>query len=335
MVRRLWSTVPLMHWLDRAAELSSARMPPMKRPFNLGWGNLDTVQWYLDNARMVPPIAEVDVRVRPARRSGGVVVRDLEFESPFEMLPPSVRTVRARWLTTHPEPERVVVLHAAWNDEDYRTRGRIARDLLTRGIASVMPEHPLYGDRRRAKYLETPVPLVSDFCLMGRGGVLEGRSLAAHLHQAGYSVGVSGYSMGGNVAGFVGTLVDFPVAMSATAASYSAGPPFMSGLLRKTIAWEALGGEVPEVVDRISRVLHAGSLLDHTPPLHAVHAVLLAGTRDGFVPTAATQAIHHHWKGSRMHWVNAGHASLLLTKRDRIVSTIVESFDRLEAAGGE
>jgi hypothetical protein len=288
------------------------------------------VQWYLDNARVVPPVADIEVRIRPARRSGSVVVKDVEFESPFELLPPAARPVRARWLTTHPEPERVVILHAAWNDEDYRTRDRIARDLLPLGVASVMPEHPLYGNRRRARHLETPVPLVSDFCLMGRGGVLEGRSLAAYLHGAGYRVGVSGYSMGGNIAGFVGTLVDFPVAMSATAASYSAGPPFMSGLLRKTIAWDALGGERPDVVDRISRVLHAGSLLDHTPPPHAAFAVLLAGTRDGFVPTAATQAIHRHWKGSKMHWVNAGHASLLLTKRDRIVATVVESFERLD-----
>jgi hypothetical protein len=321
-----------MHWLDRAARLSAARMPPNKRPFNLGWGDRDVVQWYLDNARVVPPIADIDVRVRPARRSGSIVVRDLEFESPFEMLPAAARRVRARWISTNPEPERVVVLHASWNDEDYGTRTRLARDLIERGVAAVIPQHPLYGDRRPVKYLETPVPLVSDFCLMGRGGVLEGRSLVRYLHQAGYRVGVSGYSMGGNIAGFVGVLLDFPVAMSATAAAYSAGPPFMSGLLRNTIAWEALGGDNPEVVARISRVLHAGSLLDHVPPPHAARAVLLAGTRDGFVPTSSTQAIHRHWVGSTMHWVNAGHASLLFTKRDLIVGTVVESFDRLAAA---
>ena len=32
-----------------------------------------------------------------------------------------------------------------------------------------------------------------------------------------------------------------------------------------------------------------------------------------------------------MDWVNAGHASLLLTKRDRIVGAIEEAFDRLDA----
>ena len=319
-----------MHWLDRAATLSAARLPAQKRPFHLGWGDRDVVAWYLDNARVVPPVAGIEVRVRPARRSGQFIVRDLEFQSPFEMLPSSIRRVRAKWISTHPEPRRVVILHAGWNDESYRTRTRLARDLLGRGIASIIPQHPFYGERRRTKDLGMPVPLVSDFCLMGRGGVMEGRSLAAHLHRSGYRVGVSGFSMGGNIAGFVGILADFPVAMSAIAASYSAGPPFMTGLLRKTIAWDALGGETPEVVDRVSQVLRAGSLLDHTPPDHASAAVLLAATKDGFVPTSATQAIHRHWPGSKMDWANAGHASLLLRHRGRVVNTISESFARLE-----
>lgn len=307
------------------------RLPPSKRPFNLGWGDREVVEWYLEHAHAVPPVVKVAVRMRPARRSGTTVVRDLSFESPFEMLPESIRTVRARWVAPAEDTDRVVLLHAAWNDEDYRTRSRFARDLLGRGIGSIMLQHPFYGERRRALGLDTPVPLVSDFCLMGRGGVLEGRSLASHLNEAGYRVGVAGYSMGGNIAGFVGMLVPFPVAMSATAAAYSAGPPFMTGLLRNTIAWDALGGEKDGVVERISAVLHAGSLLDHPSPPHAAAATLVAGSRDGFVPTSSTQAIHRHWKGSTLEWVLAGHASLLLTKRDRIVGAIADAFDRLDA----
>jgi hypothetical protein len=119
-----------MHWLDRAARLSAARMPPNKRPFNLGWGDRDVVQWYLDNARVVPPIADIDVRVRPARRSGAIVVRDLEFESPFEMLPAAARRVRARWISTNPEPGRRRPA-PSWNDET--ELARLARDLIGRG----------------------------------------------------------------------------------------------------------------------------------------------------------------------------------------------------------
>ena len=319
-----------MHWMDRAAVIAAARLAPGKRPFNLGWGDESVVDYYLANAGSVPPIAAVEPTIRPARRSGGAVIRDLEFDSPFDLLPEEVRRVRARWITTDPEPERVVVLHAAWNDEDYATRMRFARALLPLGVASILPHHPLYGDRRRAGTLDTPVPFVSDFCLMGRGAVLEGRSLVRWLVDSGYRVGVAGYSMGGNIAGFVGVLMDSPVAIAPLAASYAAGPPFMDGVLRHTVAWDALGGERPEVIDRLSRVVHAGSLLNHPPPPHAAAAVLLAGTRDGFIPTAAVLAIHRHWPGSEMDWVTAGHASMLLTKRDRMVSAIVRSFDRLD-----
>jgi hypothetical protein len=35
-----------------------------------------------------------------------------------------------------------------------------------------------------------------------------------------------------------------------------------------------------------------------------------------------------------MRWVNAGHASLLFTKRDLMAEVIVESFDRLERVPG-
>lgn len=318
-----------VHWLDRATTLRIDRTPGSRRPFNLGWGDPSIIDWYLENAGRVPPVARVDPLLRPARRSGRVVMRDLAFESPFDMLPAEARLVRARWITTDPEPERVVVLHPAWNDEDYGTRTKIATDLLDRGIASVLIQHPLYGERRRDTVIDYPVPLVSDFCIMGRGAVLEGRSLVDHLLRRGYRVGVSGYSMGGNLAGFVGVLTDRPVAVAPLAAAYAAGPVFLGGVLRHTIAWDALGGKTDRVVDRLTRVLTAGSLLNHPPTEHARRAVIVAGSRDGYVPTAATQAIHRHWPGSEMEWVNAGHASLLLRHRSTLVDAIARAFDRV------
>jgi len=320
-----------VHWLDRAAELAAARTPPAKRPFNLGWGDEEVIAHYLANATTVPAVPSIDLSIRPARRSGEVVMRDIAFTSPHDSLPEETRGVRARWVTAHPEPDRVVILHASWNDETYSTRMRFARDLLPRGIASILPQHPLYGDRSRRARSGSPVPFVSDFCLLGRGAVLEGRALARHLHDAGHQVGVSGFSMGGNIAGLVGTLVDFPVAIAPLAASYAAGPPFMSGLLRTTLPWGALGGETDENQERLSELVHAGSILNHPPAPHTRWAVLVAGTRDGFVPSAAVQAVHHHWPGSELEWVNAGHASLLLRFRSRLVDGIVRAFDRVQA----
>lgn len=320
-----------MHWLDRATTLTIARTPLGRRPFHLGWGDPDVVDWYVENASIAPPVADIELIRRPARRNGDLIMRDIEFESPFDLLPVESRVVRARWLTTDPEPERLVVLHPAWNDEDYSTRSRIARDLLDHGIASIMIQHPLYGDRRRGTAVDYPVPRVSDFCMMGRAAVVEGRSLVTELHGHGYRVGVAGYSMGGNIAGFVASLVNVPVAITAVAAAYAAGPVFLDGVLRHTIPWDALGGKDDAVVQRLSRVLTAGSILNHPPPPHMAAATILAASRDGYVPTSATLAIHRHWPGSQMNWRVAGHASLLVRHRPAIVDTIVTAFDRSEA----
>lgn len=319
-----------VHWLDKAAVRALARTPLERRPFYRGWGDPDVIEDYLERAAAVDPIVRIHPVERPARRSGGSIVRDLTFDSPEPMLPKAASRVRARWVTTDPEPDRLVVLQAAWNDEDYKTRGRFARSLLAEGIATVMPEHPYYGDRRVDPAPLSPVSTVSDFALMGRAAVREGRSIVSYFRDRGYRVGISGYSMGGNMAAFVTTTVRFPVASSLLAAAYSPGPAFIDGVIRNSIAWDALGGETPHVVRRLQEFLMAASVLRFDPPEHTKAATLVAGTRDGFVPNASTLAIHRHWPGSKIDWVNAGHANLLHGKRDRLIAAIVDSFDRLD-----
>lgn len=272
----------------------------------------------------------IEVVVRPARRSGDIVMRDLSFESPEARLPTRVRTVRVRWIEPAAGADRTVIIHPAWNDEDYRTRQRLAGELFEHGIGSVMIQHPFYGDRRREPDIENPIAYVSDFALMGRAAVLEGRSLAGWLVEQDRVVGVTGFSMGGNIAGFVTATVDVPIASAPIAAAYSPGPVFTDGVLRSTINWEALGGETAANVEALTRFLHAPSILEFPAPEHTETAVLLAATRDGFVPTGAASAVHRHWRGSKMEWVNTGHASLLWSKRDRMVGAIVESFERFE-----
>ncbi len=326
-----------MHWLDRVSSFASARTPPEKRPFNLGWGDERIIGLYLEEVSEAPPVADIELVEQPARRFGRAIVKDVVFKSPFDRLPDPVWTARARWITTRPELQRIVILHAGWNDEDFETRTRLARLLLERGIASIMPEHPFYGDRRRSAELNIPIATVSDFCLMGRAAVLEGRSLARVLHDRGFTIGVSGDSMGGNIAGFVASTTDVPVAPTPIAAAYSPGPVFSDGILRHTIAWDALGGETDANVKRLGSIIDAASILDFPAPQHTQAAVLVAATNDGFVPSASTLALHRHWPGSKMEWVNAGHGSLLWRHRDRMAAAIVETFDRLDSltAAGE
>lgn len=319
-----------MHWLDGVSARALARTPPYKRVFRRGWGDPDALAEYLEEAADAPPLPVPDVSVTPERSWEGLPARDLAFESPGRYLPEAGRLARARLVQPANGGGRAVVLMAAWNDHGYEGRRKLALDLAARGIASAMLEQPFYGARRADSTDEQPITTVADFMWMGRSAVLEGRILADWLRRQGYAVGVSGYSMGGNMAGFLAATVPFPVAPALLAASFSPGPPFLHGILRTTVDWEALGGDTPEVHERLTEVLHSASILRFPAPPHTRAAVLVAATRDGYVPTAAAQAVHRHWPGSQLEWVNAGHATLLWFHRDRLVEAVVRAFDRLD-----
>jgi len=321
-----------MHWLDGISARALARTPPHKRVFRRGWGDPDALAAYLEESAAATPIAEIPIAEGPQRAFDSLVMRDLSFESPGRFLPAASRVARARLVGGPGDPDRLVVLMAAWNDHGYQGRLRLARDLAARGIASVMLEQPFYGDRRPVPGEEQPITTVTDFMWMGRAAVLEGRVLADHFRRRGYRVGVTGYSMGGNMAGFLAASMPFPVAAALLAAPFSPGPPFLHGILQATIDWEALGGDTPETRERLSGVLHSASILRFPAPGHTRAAVLVAATRDGYVPTAAAQAIHRHWPGSVMEWVNAGHGTLLWFNRERLVEAVVRSFERLDGA---
>ena len=299
--------------------------------FRDGWGDPDVLAWFREIAQTTPPIADVPITESPAAANGETVVTDLEFDSPIaEHLPEPTRRARARVITTREGTERVVLLMAAWNDHDYRTRMTLAKLLLSRGIGVAMLENPFYGGRRPDPDDPQPMRDVAAFGTMGRATVLEGRVLARHLHEAGHTVGVSGFSMGGNMAGFVAAMVPFPVAAAPLAAAPSPGPPFVAGILAITVDWEALGADDLETRRRLEEHLLLASVTAFPPPIRSDAAVMVAGTVDGYVPTAAVQAVHRHWPGSELDWVNVGHGALIWRRKDRLVEGIVRSFDRLD-----
>jgi len=320
-----------MHWLDRISASALGRTPAHRRVFRDGWGDRDLIDAYLGRVATFPPLEIPPIVEHPPHRDGDRVITGIEFESPAEDLPERARIARARLVSSDPEPERVVVLMSAWNDHDYRSRTRIAERLLPHGIASVMLENPYYGDRRPVPGDEQPIATVADFGMMGRAAVLDGRVLAGYFRRRGAVVGVGGFSMGGNLAAFVAAGVPFPVATAPLAASHSPAPVFLDGILRSTIAWDALGGERPDVEHALWDYLVAASVLDHPPRPHLQNAVLLAATKDGYVPTSAIQALHRHWPGSALEWINAGHGSLAWRHHGRMAEAIVRSFDRMAA----
>lgn len=253
------------------------------------------------------------------------------FDSPAAPVLPdrSKRAAVTRVGPTGPG-SRVVVLMAAWNEHDSRGRFGIARRLAQRGIISLVLENPYYGIRRTGE--GQPIRTVADFARMGAGAVEEGRALLATIRDDGDTPGISGYSMGGNIAALISATMPFPVATAPLAAAHSPAPVYLDGVLRGGVDWQALGGEETAAPKLRSFMLRA-SVCTVEPVEHTRHAILVAAADDRYVPRDATEILHHHWPGSELRWVPGGHASLFWFGKDVMADAIVDAFDRLEAAG--
>ncbi len=310
----------------------------LTRPFfHDGWGDEDQIERFTDLARRPPADEPIDVHWR-LLAGGSLRVADGEFPSPGPDLPPECRAAHVRVVAPSERAERVVVLMAAWNDHGYRVRSRLARRLAQHGVASAILENPFFGVRRPGGDGH-PVATVSDFFVMGYAAAREGVALAAHLARHGGPglvaapvVGVSGYSMGGNISAFVATLGPVPVAAAPLAAAHSPAPVFVEGAMRAAIDWHALGNGHPDPQQRLAEVLGELTVLRFPPPPHVRHAVLVAGRNDGYVPEQAVRLLHGHWPGSELRWTREGHASLRFLRLPTLVQAILDSFDRFESA---
>jgi hypothetical protein len=258
------------------------------------------------------------------------VVTSGRFTSPAShLLPEPARIARVIRIEPPGTYRRTVVLMAAWNEHDPKQRLAIAERLADRRIASLILENPFYGDRRPDDVHHQPIRTVSDFFQMGVGAVTEGRALLATVRSEGRRPGVSGYSMGGNIAALVSARLPFPVATAPLAPSYSPAPVYLEGVLRGGIDWAALGGE-EAAHPRLGALLLRASVLDSPAPPHARDAVLVAARADGYVPAAATRALHAHWPGSELRWAPGGHATLMWFRKAMLVTAIADSFERVE-----
>jgi pimeloyl-ACP methyl ester carboxylesterase len=188
-----------------------------------------------------------------------------------------------------------------------------------------MIEAPLYGARRVIPAPDQAIRTVADFALMGYGAVFESRALAVSMARD-TRVGVTGYSMGGNLAALVSALMPLPVATAPLAASPSPGPVYLDGMLSRAVRWSALGG--PDAREALRTLLASVSVLELPVPAHTASAVLVGARRDGFVPPAATESLSRHWPGSELRWVDAGHGTLIGRHRDLLADAVRDAFVR-------
>ena len=240
-----------MHPIDRIAAVMVKRGPKRLRIFPAGWGESRYLDLLEDAAAFDPPPPEITISWGPRKHYSDRNVRDGSFAAITD-LPPTARTATVRVIEPIGSSDRLCLLMAAWNDHGYDTRQHLSNELLKRNIASLLLEIPYYGHRRTVDHDEQPIQTVADFARMGHGAVAEGRALLSHF-KPDFRLGVSGYSMGGNIGAMVGATAGFPVAMAPLAASYSPGPVFLDGVISNGIQWDQLGGESQR--DRLRQTL--------------------------------------------------------------------------------
>ncbi len=317
----------MTHLIDRIGAVVVSRGPRRLRFFADGWGNSEHLT---DLSLPTDPPQPVEIEWVHNWSDNGLATSVGVFESPpADSLPPRSRIAAVTRVAPATTTGRTVVLMAAWNEHDSKARFGIARRLAQHGISSLVIENPYYGMRR--PHDGQPIRTVADFGRMGSAAIAEGRALLATIHHRGETAGISGYSMGGNVAALISATMPFPVASAPLAAAHSPAPVYLDGALRGGIAWEALGGEATAAPVLRSLMLQA-SVRAVPAADHTRHAVIVAAASDGYVPRESTEILHMHWPGSELRWVTGGHATLLWFGKRVLSEAIVDAFDRIESA---
>ncbi len=321
-----------MHLLDLILGFA-ARGP---RFFADGWGDRDLCDTIAPEELAGRRIPAIHVKLGPGRRTLGGLLFEGTFESPEERLPDCARVARARVLLPEGETRGAAVHLAASGDQGFGVRLRFAAPLLASGIGAVVLENPYYGGRRPRNQVGPAVRSVSDLHLMGSATFQEGRALLRWVRDELRLPlrGVTGFSMGGQMAAMVGASVPFPCAVVPIAPACSPDSVLKFGVLRHVAHWAALArdGEDAEAARAVLCAHLARFSVTALPPPVCARAAIVVGTSgDGFVPPSEMRRIAEHWD-AELRWLDAGHVSAVLRHQGAMRQAIADAFDRLEAA---
>jgi len=318
-----------MHVLDLLFGLT-ARGP---RFFQDGWGDRALCESMDPEALSRRRIPKLRIGLGPVRRAFGGMLREGAFESPEVRLPPCARTARIQLLL--PEQVRAVAVHlAASGDQGFAVRLRFAAPLIEHGIGALVLENAFYGARRPANQPHHAVRSVSDLHLMGSATFQEGRALLRWLRDVlrVERVGVTGFSMGGQLSAMVGASVPFPCAVVPIAATCSPDSVLRDGVLRHVAEWAALAAE-GETVEAARQALctHLArfSVTTLPAPVEPAAAIVVGTAADGVVPPAEMRRIAEHW-GCELRWLPAGHVSAVLRHQGAMRQALLDAFERLD-----
>ncbi len=302
-----------------------------------GFGSLDELDALVQTVRgydaALPPM-RIEMAWQHSRTSSTATVRVGSFVSPAaSMLPPRTRTAFVEFHEPlHGATGRVCLLLAATGEEGYPLRRRLVHDLLAQGIGAVLLENPFYGSRRPEGQRFSLLRTVRDQFAMNTATVDEARALLRWIRDEGFVPGASGYSQGGMMTSFGAALCDFPVAAVPCASGLRAAPIFTENALQRRFDWAALAkafGSESSARRHFAACLEPVDVGRFPPPHHPASAILVGARYDGYIPEAEVEALHRHWPGSELRWVETGHLTGAVLGKRAHLRAIVDAFDRM------
>ncbi|MCC6645827.1 MAG: alpha/beta hydrolase family protein [Polyangiaceae bacterium] len=316
------------HWLDRAY----VRLTRPGSFFEDGWGGEGDAREHAAPA-FAAQVATPVIRWGRARRVADRVERAGTFESPLASeLPAESRVAHVTWISPARRQARAaVVLLGATGDVGPRRRARFAAPLVRDGVGALILENPYYGPRKPPRQRGVDVRTVADLLLLGRAAVDEARALVGWASEQHGAVALSGYSMGGQLSAMAAATLSIPVAVVPVAAPASASAVFVDGLLSRATSWRALSGVADPRAALVER-LDALSLPRLPVPVCPRAAILVGARRDGYVAPRSVEALHRHWPGSELRWIDEGHVSGYVRSAAPARAAVLDALERLRAA---
>lgn len=336
-----------MEFIDRFADRVVAAATGIPKLFYQGFGDPELINQLVEQSRHFEAPAEIEMHWTGSKRHlDGSHTLTGWFRSPSRELPlpPEVRTANFQMLLPAdafdaPRPGMCVHL-AGTGDSTYAARRFLAKPLLkhedpAKRIGAIILENPYYGHRRPRGQQQTRLRRLVDQFLMNLATIHETRALLHWLRQEGFErVGVTGYSMGGFMAGFAAQTMPFALAAIPCASGDTAAATLIDSPLRKMVDWKTLADEaggIEAAEMMLQRIFAALALSEHNAPVAPEAAVILGVTNDEFIPIEQPRALYNHWKGSELRWMGGGHTTGWLLHGEEIRLAIADAFERLDA----
>lgn len=272
------------------------------------------------------------------------------FRSPAaEWLPDEVQTATFEMIrpANYSKATPVFIHFSATGDETYVPRRLLLGNALAdRGIASVILMNPYYGTRRPKTQRSFTLPTVSDQMRMNGATIYEGVALVRWLEALGHTnVGVTGVSMGGSMAASITAMIETPLRSAICMGPVGPAPAFTEGALAGQVDWPALAkdydlpynskaeparhaAEQQAVKDALNQTMGVVDLRGYAPPPRPDQAILVGARHDGYVPAHSVKALHDHWPGCELRWIEASHVTAVMLHSGSFFQAIVDAANR-------